>query len=413
QVSGGSFLVISPKPDAERLYGITPGFINNVIEGAVGGIDAGTVVKGRERYPITIRYLQGYRGSTEELKQLPVAVPIPIAISQEISASQSLSPRAAVDGSGPSGSGSMGGGGAVDGNQEQKGMLQAEATPSGTASLLSPTPISNVQFVPLGELATVKIKDGPAMIESENALLRSIVFLDVRGRDMGSFVSAAKSVLAKKLHLPVGYTLSWSGEYEAQEHAAAAMRLLIPIVFILIFLLLFVTLRDFTEAAIVMVSMPFALIGGVFLIALLGMNWSVAVWVGFIALYGVATETGVVMVVYLHEALDKKLVAKGTSSTMPLTPKDIYDATMAGAVLRLRPKLMTVFCAMLGLVPILFSTGTGSDVMKPIAAPMIGGLLTSAVNVLIVTPILFYLVKLRALHKGTLRHSEGAKWMQH
>ncbi len=413
QVSGGSFLVISPKPDAERLYGITPGFINNVIVGAIGGIDAGTVVKGRERYPITIRYLQGYRGSVEELKQLPVAVPIPIISSQSISSSQSLSPVAGVEESGQTGMGTNGGGGAVDENTEQKEMPQTERSASGTASLLTPTPISNVQFVPLGELATVEIQGGPAMIESENALLRSIVFVDVRGRDMGSFVAKAKSVLAKKLRIPAGYTLSWSGEYEAQEHAAAAMRMLIPIVFLLIFLLLYVTLRDFTEAGIVMLSMPFALIGGVFLVALMGMNWSVAVWVGFIALYGVATETGVVMVVYLHEALDKKFITKGTSSTIHLTPKDIYDATIDGAVLRLRPKLMTVFCAMLGLVPILYSTGAGADVMKPIAAPMVGGLLTSAVNVLIVTPILFYLVKLRALRKGTLHQTERAKWMQH
>jgi copper/silver efflux system protein len=157
-----------------------------------------------------------------------------------------------------------------------------------------------------------------------------------------------------------------------------------------------------------MLSVPFALIGGLFLIAILGMNWSVAVWVGFIALYGVATETGVVMVVYLHEALDRKLAARST-----LTKEDIYDATMEGAVLRLRPKLMTVFTAMLGLVPILWSTGTGSDVMKPIAAPMIGGMLTSAIHVLIVTPIIFYAMKLRALRKGTLRKSEISSWMHH
>ena len=416
QVTGGSFLVLSPRPDAERLYGITPGFINNIIEGAVGGIDAGTVIQGRERYPITIRYLQGFRGSLEELKRLPIAVPISTASVQTIPGSESVSTMASPASNENTSSGGMSvmNGGAASGGTTSAATVGRAAsrilTPSamGGASLLSPTPISNVPFVPLGELATVEIKDGPAMIESENALLRSIVFLDVRGRDMGSFVSEAKSVLSKKLRVPAGYTLSWSGEYEAQEHAARSMRLLIPIVFILIFLLLYVTLRDVTEAGIVMLSVPFALIGGVFLVALLGMNWSVAVWVGFIALYGVATETGVVMVVYLHEALDKKFAALGT-----LTPKDIYDATIDGAVLRLRPKLMTVFTAMLGLVPILYSTGTGSDVMKPIAAPMIGGMLTSAINVLIVTPILFYLVKLRALRNGTLRRRVVANWMQH
>ena len=247
------------------------------------------------------------------------------------------------------------------------------------------------------------------MVESENALLRSIVFLDVRGRDMGGFVAEAKSVLAKQLRIPVGYTLSWSGEYEAQEHATAAIELLIPLVFLVIFLLLYITFRDAAEAGIVMFSLPFALIGGVFLVALLGMNWSIATWVGFIALNGVATETGVVMIVYLHEALDKMLASRSDA----ITPKDLYDATIEGAVLRLRPKLMTVFTAMLGLVPILYSTGAGADVMKPIAAPMIGGMLTSAVNVLIVTPILFYMVKLHALRKGTLRQTQTAKWLQH
>jgi len=404
QVTGGSFLVISPKPEAERLYGITPGFINQVIEGGIGGIDAGTVVKGRERYPITVRYLQGYRGSVEELRTVPVAVPISTAPIQKIFNSPSLGQRTEVAGGERLGMGAMGG--VVDEKPQRGEMASRASTASGTVSLLQPKPVSDVEFVPLGELATVEIKNGPAMIESENALLRSIVFMNVRGRDMGSFVSEAKTVLAKNLHIPAGYTLSWSGEYEAQEHAAAAIQLLIPLVFFVIFLLLYVTLRDFKEAGVVMLSVPFALIGGLFLIAILGMNWSVAVWVGFIALYGVATETGVVMVVYLHEALDRKLAAKST-----LTKKDIYDATMEGAVLRLRPKLMTVFTAMLGLVPILWSTGTGSDVMKPIAAPMIGGMLTSAIHVLIVTPIIFYAMKLRALRKGTLRKSEISKWM--
>ncbi len=411
RVKGGSFLEIKLKPVAAALYGMSPAEINDVIESAIGGESAGTVVQGRERFPIVVRYMQGLRGSVEELRTLPVPVAIPGRSVATLPVSQAggMTPREGVSStSSIDMSGGMGAPSAEQTLQSTKPASAYSAGQGGQSSLLSPLPISQIQYVPLGELATIEIKDGPAMVASENALLRSIVYLNVRGRDMGSFVAEAKSVLSKNLQLPPGYTLSWSGQYEQQEHAASQLRLLIPLVFFVIFLLLYVTLKDFKEAGVVMLSVPFALIGGVFLIAILGMNWSVAVWVGFIALYGVATETGVVMVVYLHEALDKKLA----TTVEPLTPKDIYDATIEGAVLRLRPKLMTVATAMLGLVPILFSTGTGSDVMKPIAAPMIGGMLTSAVHVLIVTPIIFYVLKLRALRKGTLKKSELSGWMR-
>jgi Cu(I)/Ag(I) efflux system membrane protein CusA/SilA len=161
-----------------------------------------------------------------------------------------------------------------------------------------------------------------------------------------------------------------------------------------------------------MLSVPFALIGGMYMIYFLGYNFSVAVWVGFIALYGIAVETGVVMVVYLHETLDKKIRAHHRGERGELTNKDIYDATIEGSVLRLRPKLMTVFTSMIGLVPIMWATGTGSDVMKPLTAPMIGGLLTSAIHVLIVTPILFAYMKENALKKGKLEVSKMAEWIK-
>ncbi|MDP4199827.1 MAG: CusA/CzcA family heavy metal efflux RND transporter [Bacteroidota bacterium] len=411
RVKGGSFLEISLRPEAAGLYGLTPATINDVIESAIGGESAGTVVQGRERFPITVRYMQDFRGSVEELRSLPVPVPIPIRAGATLLTSQAGAGASVTSSDATTEMGS-GMGTSSSAGQDNTGLTSGGSLAASQASqsnLLSPPPISRIQYVPLGALASVEIKDGPAMVSSENGLLRSIVYLNVRSRDMGSFVSEAKSVLTKGLQLPVGYTLSWSGEYEQQQHAASQLRLLIPLVFFVIFLLLYVTLKDFKEAGVVMLSVPFALIGGVFLIAVLGMNWSVAVWVGFIALYGIATETGVVMVVYLHEALDKKLIIKEGSMTV----KDIYDATIEGAVLRLRPKLMTVATAMLGLVPILFSTGTGSDVMKPIAAPMVGGMLTSAIHVLIVTPIIFYVLKVRALHKGTLRKSEISGWMHH
>ncbi|NVN92814.1 MAG: efflux RND transporter permease subunit, partial [Desulfuromonadales bacterium] len=253
--------------------------------------------------------------------------------------------------------------------------------------------------VPLSQVTRLKISGGAPEINSEGGLLRSLVFLNVRGRDMGGFVNEAKQTLEKNLKLPPGYYLVWSGQWENQIRAKARLQILIPLGLVIIFVLLFFTFHSALEAGMVMLSVPFALVGGVYLVSALGYNLSVAVWVGFIALYGIAVETGVVMVVYLHEALDKKLI------NGPCSEQDIYDATFEGAVLRLRPKLMTVAVALLGLLPIMWSSGSGADVMKPIAAPMIGGMISSAIHVLIMTPVIFVLMKTRDLKKGRLRHS--------
>lgn len=253
--------------------------------------------------------------------------------------------------------------------------------------------------VPLSLVTKLKTSTGAPEINSEGGLLRSLVFLNVRGRDMGGFVAQAQKVLEKQLKLPPGYYLAWSGQWENQVRAKARLQMLVPAGILIIFILLYFTFHSALEASMVMLSVPFALVGGVYLVKLLGYNMSVAVWVGFIALYGIAVETGVVMVIYLHEALDKKLI------NGPCTEQDIYDATFEGAVLRLRPKLMTVAVALLGLIPIMWSTGTGADVMKPIAAPMIGGMISSAVHVLIMTPVIFVLMKTRDLKKGRLHYS--------
>ncbi|TSK07832.1 MAG: efflux RND transporter permease subunit [Geobacter sp.] len=253
--------------------------------------------------------------------------------------------------------------------------------------------------VPLSLVTKLKVSTGAPEINSEGGLLRSIVFLNVRGRDMGGFVNEAKAVLEKQMKLPPGYYVAWSGQWENQVRAKARLQMLVPAGILIIFILLYFTFHSALEASMVMLSVPFALVGGVYLVKLLGYNMSVAVWVGFIALYGIAVETGVVMVIYLHEALDKKLI-KG-----PVTEQDIYDATFEGAVLRLRPKLMTVAVALIGLVPIMWSSGTGADVMKPIAAPMIGGMISSAVHVLIMTPVIFVLMKKHDLKKGKLKYS--------
>lgn len=253
--------------------------------------------------------------------------------------------------------------------------------------------------VPLSLVTKLKVSTGAPEINSEGGLLRSIVFLNVRDRDMGGFVNQAKQTLEQQLKLPAGYYTAWSGQWENQVRAKARLQLLVPLGMVIIFVLLYFTFHSALEASMVMLSVPFALVGGVYLTAALGYNLSVAVWVGFIALYGIAVETGVVMVIYLHEALDKKL------QNGPVTEQDIYDATFEGAVLRLRPKLMTVAASLIGLIPIMWSTGTGADVMKPIAAPMIGGLLSSAVHVLIMTPVIFVMMKKRELLKGTLKYS--------
>jgi Cu(I)/Ag(I) efflux system membrane protein CusA/SilA len=254
--------------------------------------------------------------------------------------------------------------------------------------------------VPLGQLAAITLTTGPAMIRDEDGQLAGYVYVDTATGDIGGFVARARQAIEQGVALPPGYTLLWTGQYEFQVRARERLQVLLPIVFFIIFMLLYMTFRSVSEAMIVMLSVVYAMTGGVILQWLLGYNFSVAVWVGYIALYGVAVQTGVVMVVYLHEALDKRLHRGGE-----ITKQDIWDATVAGSVLRLRPKLMTVSVVMAGLLPIMWSTGVGSDVMKPIAAPIIGGMVTSTIHVLIITPVIFYIMKVRAWRKGRLAMS--------
>lgn len=253
---------------------------------------------------------------------------------------------------------------------------------------------------PLAHFAEITLTPGPAMIRDENGQLAGYVYIDTVTRDVGGYVDRAKRVVDQAVKLPAGYTLQWTGQYEFQLRARERLKVLLPIVFFVIFMLLYLTFHSVAEAVIVMLSVIYAMTGGVILQWWLGYNFSVAVWVGYIALYGVAVQTGVVMVVYLHEALDRRLRQGGD-----ITETDVREATIAGSVLRLRPKLMTVSVVMAGLLPILSSTGVGSDIMKPIAAPIVGGMVTSTIHVLIITPVIFYIVKLRALRKGTLKPS--------
>jgi Cu(I)/Ag(I) efflux system membrane protein CusA/SilA len=400
RVQNGYYLDIQIKRGIAARYGVNIRDLQDIIETAIGGQNLGIVLEGRMRFPIRVRYQKDYRDNIEELKSLIV----PVALSNPMTVQTSSSSM----GSGKSNSGGMS---SSMGSSNQASVIPQASYTQNDFSLTS-TNQNAITYLPLAELADINLVTGPPMISSENGMLRSIVFMNTRGRDMGSVMVDAKKVIENGLKLPSGYSYTWSGQYESKVRAQQTIEIIMPVVFIIIFFLLFFTLKNYVEAGVVMLSVPFALIGGMYMIYILGYNFSVAVWVGFIALYGIAVETGVIMVVYLHEALDKKLRAHQKGLRGPITNEDIYDATVEGSVLRLRPKLMTVFTAMVGLVPIMWSTGTGSDVMKPLTAPMIGGLLTSAIHVLVVTPILFTMMKEHALKKGTLELSKMADWMK-
>jgi copper/silver efflux system protein len=255
--------------------------------------------------------------------------------------------------------------------------------------------------VPIGELAAISFSRGPAMIRDEDGLLTGYVYLDLNTKDYGGFVSDATHLLNTRLKLPAGYTYQWSGEYEFELRARERLKLILPIVFFAIFMLLYMVFHSAVEALMLIFPTLYAMTGGLLLQWILGYNFSVAVWVGYIALFGIAAETGVVMVVYLHEALERRI-----ASSAPLTNQAIEDAAIEGAVRRLRPKLMTVTAVLASLVPILWETGVGSDVMKPIAAPIVGGMITSTIHVLILVPVFFVMIKERALRRQTRQENK-------
>ena len=253
--------------------------------------------------------------------------------------------------------------------------------------------------VPLSSVADINISDGPAMIQSENALLRGTVLFNVRDRDLGSTVKEAQDRLnAMVKTLPKGYYVEWSGQYENLIRAEHTLKLILPIVLIIIFACLYFAFHSIREAFFSLISIPFALIGGAYMVYFFGVHLSVAVAVGFIALFGIAVETGIVMVIYLNDGMQQLVALKGNSKET-ITKEDLRTYVMNGAVKRLRPKLMTVSVALFGLVPVLWATGPGSDVMLPIVLPMIGGVLTSSTHILLVTPLIFLMVKEYELKK--------------
>jgi Cu(I)/Ag(I) efflux system membrane protein CusA/SilA len=329
---GGRYLDVVIDRAAASRYGMTADEVQMALATAVGGMDAGQVIDGRERFNVLVRYPRELRDDPEKLGAVLVA------------------------------------------------------TPGGSQ-------------VALSQLARINIVKGPTLIKSENAYLDNIVYVDVQGRDIGSYVHEAKQLLAAKLTLPPGYRLEWAGQYESLERAKARLKIVVPITLAIIFGLLYFNFRSVTESVIVMLSLPFALVGGVWLMWLLGYNMSVAVAIGFIALAGVAAETGVIMLIYLDHAYRAREVA-GTLQSLA----DIDAAVEHGAVERVRPKMMTVIAIMAGLIPILWSQGVGADVLKRIAAPMVGGMLTSTVLTLAVIPSVYSLWKERLLARAGARH---------
>jgi Cu(I)/Ag(I) efflux system membrane protein CusA/SilA len=246
--------------------------------------------------------------------------------------------------------------------------------------------------IPLGQVARVSFSHGPAMIRDEDGALTGYIYIDLKNTNYGGFVDEATRRFQEKLRLPANYSFQWSGEYEFELRAKQRLKLILPIVFFVIFVLLYMVFHSVAEALVLIFPTIYALTGGLLLQWFLGYNFSVAVWVGYIALFGIAVETGVVMVVYLHEALNHRVQAG-----VQLTKADIEAAVIEGAVQRLRPKLMTVIAVLASLAPILWASGIGSDVMKPIAAPIVGGMITSTVHVLILVPILFLTMKEKEL----------------
>ena len=257
--------------------------------------------------------------------------------------------------------------------------------------------------IPLGSVTEIRNESGPFMISSENGLLRATVLLNVRGRDVGGFVDEAKEVVTKKVQLPPGYFFQWSGQYENQIRAKERLQIVVPVVLVIIFIMLYLIYKSVLEAAHVLLAVPFALTGGVYLLYAFGYNVSVAVWVGFIALFGTAVQTGVVMVIYLEEAVEKRrheCVMAGRS----MIRQDLIEAVTEGALLRLRPKFMTVATTVASLLPIMWSTRAGAEVMKPLATPVLGGMVSSLLHVLIVTPVIFLWLRERQLKRDLMRN---------
>jgi Cu(I)/Ag(I) efflux system membrane protein CusA/SilA len=350
RAQSGYYLDIDIDRAAAARHGLNVGDVQQVIATAVGGMTITQTVEGRERYGVRLRYPQELRDTPERL----AAVLVPTAHD--------------VGAGAPTSAGGM--------------PMPARGARSAPTNA----------FVPLGQVASIRQTAGPMVVRTEDAVPTAWVYVDVVGRDIGSYVADAKKMVAESITLPAGYRVAWSGQYEYLVRARQTMQLVVPATLLVIFLLLYLNFRSAGEALLVMASLPFALVGGVWLVWILDFNWSVAVAIGFIALAGVAAETGVVMLLYLDHAWRERS-ARGRRPTLG----DLRDAIVEGAVDRVRPKMMTVAAIVAGLLPILWGSGTGASVMKRIAAPMVGGMVSSAILTLAVIPAIYALWRERQL----------------
>jgi Cu(I)/Ag(I) efflux system membrane protein CusA/SilA len=332
RVTGGFYLNITPNYEALARYGLLIGEIQDIIATAVGGETITTMVEGRERFAVIVRY-------PRELRDSPQAIADHVLV-----------------------------------------------------------PVAGGVVIPLGQLAKLSLDKGPPAIRTENALLSVYIYVDMRGRDLGSYVQDARQAVQQAVKFPAGYYITWSGQFEYMERAKERLQMVVPLTLGIIFVLLYLNFGRLTETLIVMLSVPFALVGGIWLLWYLEYNVSVAVGVGFIALAGVAAETGVVMLMYLDQAFREKQ-QQCLEEQREMSETDLYSALMSGAAERLRPKIMTVTAIMAGLLPILWSTGTGSEVMRRIAAPMVGGMVSSTLLTLIVIPALYAWCKQYSINK--------------
>jgi Cu(I)/Ag(I) efflux system membrane protein CusA/SilA len=404
RTTGGYYVDIIPRREEAARYGLSVAQVEEIVETAIGGTPISTTVEGPERFTINVRYARELRDDLDGLSR--VLVPIPGG------ATASSGGAMAPSGGGESGAGSMGGsGGAMGGGSGMGGGSMgagatAPASPAGAEMAGPGLPAASPQWsrgydtprvgaaVPLGQIADIVVTTGPPMIKDEGASLTGSVYIGVAGRDIGGYVADAKRAVAKGLRLPTGYYLSWTGQYEFMERIRKRLLLVVPITLLIIVVMLYLNFKSVAQTAIVLLSVPFALTGSVWMLYLHNRfvpkeqwwNLSIAVAVGMIALAGLAAETGVVMLVYLDEAYNR-YKAEGRMNTQ----HDLFRAITDGAVQRVRPKLMTVMCILMGLVPLMWAHGAGADVMRRIAAPMIGGVITSSILTLEIVPAIYSL----------------------
>lgn len=347
QIVGRSYLQIDIDREKAARYGVNVSDIQEAIEVAMGGKTITVTVEGRRRFPVRVRYARDFWQTEDALRRILVtgrrgAAPSPSGDTTMASAAPGM---------------------ATDGSEMSSG---------------------ETYQIPITEVADIKVVEGPSVIKSENGMLRAYVQLNVRDRDIVGFVEEAQAAIAEKVKLPPGFFIEWSGQFEHQIRAKKTLQVVFPMVILLIFVILFMTFNDIRDALLIILAVPGALVGGVIFQSLFGFNFSVAVWVGYIACFGMATQTGIVMLVYLHDAIN----ARGGLARIA-SLDELRDAIITGAVHRLRPKLMTEGVAIVGLMPMLWATGVGSEVMKPMAAPVLGGLLVADEVIDLLLPVIF------------------------